>query len=302
MNVLCVGGAGYLGSHVVRVLTELGEQVTVLDNLTYQDEYRGPAAFVFGDVIDSELIAYQVKRHDAVIWLAAIVGDAACAADPARAIAVNQEAIRAVVGCGKPIVFTSSCSVYGLKGGEANEDAPLKPLSIYAETKLKGERYLPGERAVILRLGTLHGVSDRLRFDLVVNAMTRDAVDQGLVRVYGGHQRRPLLAVQDAADYIALQVLSEVPHPGIYNLAGENLTIEAIGERVVGLTGARLNLIAADSEDRRDYEVSSRRAKEYDFEPMRSIDDSIHDLSSLLRSGRIKNPYSPRYANAARFQ
>jgi len=301
VNVLIVGGAGYLGSHVVRALAAIGEQVTVLDNLTYQDEYRWPADFVFGDVTDSELVDRQVRRHDGVVWLAAIVGDAACAADPARAIAVNQESVKALIGCGKPIVFTSSCSVYGVNGGEAHEDAPLKPLSVYAETKIKAEGYLRDERAAILRLGTLHGASERMRFDLVVNAMTRDAVEQGLVQVYGGHQRRPLLAVGDAADFIALQIMSEVGQTGVCNVSGENLTIAQVGERVSRLTGADLNLIAAESEDRRDYEVSTRKARAYGFDPARSVDDSIRDISGLLRSGRIKDPYAPRYTNVSRF-
>jgi len=229
------------------------------------------------------------------------LGDAACAADPARAIVVNQEAVKLLAGCGKPAVFASSCSAYGALDGEADESAPLNPLSLYAETKIRAEQHLAGTPTVILRLGTLHGESDRMRFDLVVNGMTRDAVAHGVVHVYGGHQRRPLLAVQDAAEFIALQVMAEVPKPDVYNLASENLTIAEVGERVADHTGASLVTVAAESQDQRDYVVSTQKARKLGFNPTRGVQDSIIDIAQLIRSQRVKDPYAPRYTNASRF-
>ena len=136
------------------------------------------------------------KWADAVIWLAAIVGDGACQLNPEITVEVNQEAVgwmaRHFDG---RIVFMSTCSVYGAQDNiELNEDSPTAPLSMYAASKLAAETYLRSTNAIMFRLGTLFGVGDefsRVRLDLVVNTLTVRAWQNGKISVFGGDQFRP---------------------------------------------------------------------------------------------------------------
>ena len=161
MNVLVVGGAGYLGGAVTDLLMDSQYNVRVYDSLLYEEEYRKPVDFVFGDVRDAVLLKPQLQWADVVVWLAAIVGDGACAADPELTVDVNEGSVVWLVrNFDRRIIFTSTCSVYGANEGVLDEDSPLNPLSLYARTKLNAERHLANSPAIIFRLGTLFGVAD----------------------------------------------------------------------------------------------------------------------------------------------
>ncbi|HLK33951.1 MAG TPA: SDR family oxidoreductase, partial [Terriglobales bacterium] len=183
MKVLVVGGAGYLGGAVVDSLLASEHRPRVYDALVYEECYRKPVDFVYGDVRDRERLADQLAWADAVVWLAAVVGDRACALSPAVTTEVNEKSVSWLANnfTGR-IVFTSSCSVYGAQnGGILTEHSSLSPLSLYAATKVSAENHLENKNAIIFRLGTLFGVSDnfcRLRLDLVVNTFVSQAFRQ----------------------------------------------------------------------------------------------------------------------------
>ncbi len=177
MNVLVVGGAGYVGGAVTDALLTTGHCVRIYDALLYEESYRKPVDFIFGDVRDQDRLLPQLKWADAIIWLAAIVGDGACQLNPEITIEVNQEAVGWLVRhFDRRIVFMSTCSVYGAQDNvELTEDSLTAPLSMYAASKLAAETYLRGTNAITFRLGTLFGVGDefaRVRLDLVVNTLT----------------------------------------------------------------------------------------------------------------------------------
>ena len=301
-RVLVTGGAGYLGSHVVRMLKDVCN-VTVYDNLLYTNEYLEDVSFINGDVTNSLLLKIALARADVVIWLAAIVGDAPCMVNPARAIATNQEAVRTLARFDGPIIFTSSCSVYGNYLGLAREDTQIHPLSLYAETKASAEEYLRDKNALILRMGTLHGTSRRMRFDLVVNTLTKKAVMDGTIQVFGGRQYRPLLAVQDAAEFIAVKALGSWKS-GIYNLASENLSILEVARKVKDyLPSTHIIVLDSAYEDNRNYQADFSRAQDIlGYHPGRSAKDSIADIAALVSSRRIKDLSDIRYANLMALQ
>lgn len=299
-DILVVGGAGYLGSLVAEALPDC----TVYDALLYRREYTSLRRFVRGDVRDREKLLPELDWADCVVWLAAIVGDAACALDPATALEVNVEAAgyAAEIFDG-PFIFTSTASVYGRTEGEADEEGyGERPLSLYAETKLRAEELVwnKGKKPLILRLGTLHGLSPRMRFDLAVNAMARDAALLRKVRVFGGGQHRPLLAVSDAAELIAR--LARDPdswESGVYNVACENLTMEALGDLVAKEIGAVVTTLEAQAEDRRDYSLDVRRAvADLGFRGCVGATISAKSVSALVKSGRLRDPWDPAYTNA----
>ena len=146
MNVLVVGGAGYVGGAVTDALLTTDHCIRVYDALLYEESYRKPVDFVFGDVRDQDRLLPHLKWADAVIWLAAIVGDGACQLNPEITIEVNQEAVGWLVHhFDGRIIFMSTCSVYGAQDNvELTEDSPTAPLSMYAASKLAAETYLRG--------------------------------------------------------------------------------------------------------------------------------------------------------------
>ena len=301
MNVLVVGGAGYVGGALTDLLSQSEHHVRVYDALLYEEAYRKPVDFAFGDVRDRELLRAHLKWADAVVWLAALVGDAACALDPEVSRLINQESVRWMSeNFDGRILFLSTCSVYGAQEGLLVESSGTAPLSVYAETKLNAERYLAGKNAIIFRLGTLFGVGDlfaRIRLDLVVNVLTVRARRLGRVKVYGGDQFRPLLHVRDAAGAIAENLTS--PHCGVFNLATENVRIIDLAERVRDrLPGTVIEREGTTYEDARNYRVSAEKAETVlGFTPRLSIAQGIEEIMALADSGRLKDVENPRYSN-----
>jgi nucleoside-diphosphate-sugar epimerase len=295
-KVLITGGAGYIGHHVVNLLKD---RSIVYDSLLYTNEYFEEVEFVRGDVTDYPLLKRYLDQVERVIWLAAIVGDAASMVNPTKAIATNQEAVRFLAqNFEGPIIFTSSCSTYGFSEQVATETSPLAPQSLYAETKIRAEEYLAGSNALILRLGTLHGVSKRMRFDLAVNVLTMKAVLNKRIQVFGGKQYRPLLSVKDAAEFIVAMVDYRW-EPGIYNLASENLCILEVAEIVrARLPETQVEVVESQFEDRRNYRVDCSKAEKLlGFTGKRRVGDSVSEITDLVRSGRIKDLSDVRFTN-----
>lgn len=296
-RILVTGGAGFLGSNFVPLIRD---RATVYDSLRYQDEYFEDVDFVRADVTDYDTLKEYLSQVDTVVWLAGIVGDAAVSLDPQIAIATDVDAIQCLAEnfAGK-IVYMSSCSVYGASEQIADENSPLNPLSLYAENKIRAEEILKSAgNAMILRLGTLHGTSARMRFDLVVNILSRDAVLKGEIKIFSGNQHRPLVSVKDIAKLI-LSLVEKDYEPGIYNVASENLTIKEIGQAVKEtLPDTRITYLGSEFEDHRTYRVRVDRAHDkLDFQPTLTVKDSVVEIAKLIREGRVKDPYELRYSN-----
>jgi nucleoside-diphosphate-sugar epimerase len=196
VKIVMTGAAGYIGAAAVARLLEAGHIVAGLDCLQFggsallSSYLTGRFTLARGDIRDRALVARVLEGADAVVHLAGIVGDPACAAEPALACAVNLDATVALheaarkAGVGR-FVFASTCSVYGHCGQPAGETAPLHPLSLYAQTKADGETALLGAAAdsmatTVLRFATVYGLAPRMRFDLVVNAFVAHRPGAGL--------------------------------------------------------------------------------------------------------------------------
>ncbi len=300
-NILIVGGAGYVGGAVTDLLVQGEHTVRVFDRILYEDSYRKPVDFVYGDVRDAAALKPQLEWADVVVWLAAIVGDGACQLDPDTTIAVNQQAVEWLVkNFDKRIVFMSTCSVYGAQDAELDEDSPKNPLSLYASTKLQAESYLADKDAIIFRLGTLFGVGDlysRIRMDLVVNFLTVRAHTVGKINVFGGDQFRPLLHVKDVARGIE-KVLFD-PSTGVYNLARQNVRIIDLSYQIRNhFPDLEIERTDRPFQDTRNYRVRSDRAiAAWQFDSIHSIDDGIEEVKLLVEQHRIKDLDHARYSN-----
>ena len=301
MKVLCVGGAGYLGGTTVDALEKAGHHVRVFDSLLHHDLYMREVEFVRGS-INSEALDGNVAWADRIVWLAALVGDAACNRQPEEAERVNHGAVAWLArNYLKRIVFTSTCSVYGHGEGVLDETCSVAPLSVYARTKLAAEQELAAKNAVVLRLGTLYGVGDRhgrFRLDLVVNGMTVKAVLERRVEVHDGNQWRPLTHVRDAARAIVQSIEAETA--GTFNVVGENMTIKGLASIIRREVGDDVRVeFSPGGSDARNYRVSGTHAWEVlGFAPGLGVADGIREVRDLVVSGRLGHPESRRFTNS----
>ena len=303
-KVLVVGGAGYVGGWMVDEALKAGHEVRVMDNLTYEDSYLKNIDFVFGDILDFELVNENLKWAETVIWLAALVGDPACAINPKLTMRMNVDSVKNLAeNFDGRIIFPSTCSVYGAQNGLLTENSPIGPLSLYAESKLQAEKILVESRnsPLIFRLGTLFGISDqfaRLRVDLVLNVLTIRAVLEGNMSVFGGEQFRPLLHVRDVAS-------AAIPHistlnSGIYNLHTENITVLELAKRIQQIVPeSQIEQTSISFQDARNYKVSSDKAKnKLGFSTQWTVDDGISEVAEAIKSKRIKDVSNPRFNNS----
>lgn len=302
-NVLIVGGAGYVGGAITDLIQQANYNVRVYDSLIYEDSFRKPVDFIYGDVREYGKLIPQLKWADAVVWLAAIVGDGACQLNPELTKTINQDAVAWLAdNYDGRIIFMSTCSVYGAQNKELDENSSINPLSLYAETKIQAEKYLKHKNSIIFRLGTLFGVGDlysRIRLDLVVNILTVRAYVEGQISVFGGDQFRPLLHVKDVARAVVMNL--ETEHKGVFNLARQNVRISDLAYQVrMHFPDIVIETTNMPFQDTRNYRVSAKKAENtFGFKSIHSVDEGIEELKFLVETKRIKDLKSPRYSNQA---
>jgi len=300
MKILVVGGAGYVGGGIVDALKNT-HNVTVYDSLIYEESYRKDVDFIYGDIREQEKLSNLFKKFDAVIWLAALVGDGACSINPELTFQINSDSVRFLSEnfTGR-IVFLSTCSVYGAQNGILDETSQLNPLSEYASSKVQAEEYLKNSNAIIFRLGTLFGISDefsRIRLDLVVNILVTKALTDGKLTVFGGDQWRPLLHVNDVANAISHTIESDTV--GIFNLHYKNYKIIEIAKKIVDkVPNSIISTTPMKFQDARNYQVSSEKLREETgFQSKIDLTQGIDEVHDLISNNRIKNINHDRYSN-----
>jgi len=323
MNVLVTGGAGYIGSTLVPRLLSAGHKVRVLDLLLHGPDplvglWSCPTfEFIRGDVRDAGTVKTALEGMDAVIHLAAIVGDPACAANPQMAREVNLQASLSLFKESKEsgvsrFLFASTCSNYGKMPDPelfVDETSELSPVSLYAETKVEVEKQilLPEEGAgiapTVLRFSTVYGVSPRMRFDLTVNEFTMEMIVNKKLVVFGEQFWRPYIGVMDAARVLELTlkappdtVQGEVFNAGStdQNYKKQDL-VEMIDRYVPGSTIEYVHR----EEDPRDYRVDFGKLRDaLGYEKTYTVEKGILEVARLVRSGMIADFGDSRYRNS----
>ncbi|MFF5784670.1 NAD-dependent epimerase/dehydratase family protein [Streptomyces sp. NPDC012693] len=303
-SVLVTGAHGYLGSVLMGELDSRGYRTVGVDNGLMSD-VRVPlrhGRYVDADIREPAGWESLLADVDAVVHLAAIVGDPACGLDEDLAWQTNYLAtVGLTEACRRygvrDFFFASTCSNYGLSFGEAaGLHTALHPQSVYAESKIYSEHHLlsnAGEdfRPRILRLSTLYGLSPRMRFDLSINVMTAHAVNRGEVTVNGGAQWRPFLHVRDAAEAFIRAI--EAKPAGALNVwncgsAAQNHRIIDIAEIIAAeVPGTRIARREADA-DSRDYLVDfTGMGEDLGFEPSRGVAEEVRLLARAVGGGRF---------------
>ncbi|SNT60521.1 Nucleoside-diphosphate-sugar epimerase [Streptosporangium subroseum] len=308
MQILITGAAGYIGAPTTARLIAAGHTVRALDTLRFGGAAllgaypTGQFELLRGDIRDADTVGQALDGVDAVVHLAAIVGDPACAAEPDLARQVNLEATVALhaaarrAGVGR-FIFASTCSVYGHGDSLLDESSPLVPLSLYAQTKAEAETRIltpGGEMATTaLRFATLYGLAPRMRFDLVVNLWVRQALTRGVLALHAPQAWRPLIHVSDIAAAVTavLDAPTERVTGQVFNVASarDNHQLSAVAAMVAEVCGdVRIN-VAPLAGDARNYRVSAAKlTAATGWTPARTLRQGIAEMAGALSAGVIE--------------
>ncbi len=316
--VLVTGGAGYIGSLLVRRLLARGLRVRVLDALLYGDSalrdvvHHPNLAFVRADLRRPDTMAHAFRHVDAVIHLGAIVGDPACALDPYFTMEVNVDGTRSIAELCKAngvqrLLFASTCSVYGASDDILDEGSALNPVSLYAESKIASERLLLAScdntfAPVILRFATAYGHSPRPRFDLVVNLLTAKAVAGDPITIYGGEQWRPFVHADDIARamILALDAPLRTVAGQVFNVGSneQNHQLSEVGTTIKGIIPSADITTNPLGVDRRNYRVRFDKIRAaLGFQPIHHLRSSVSALRAELESGSVTSYHDDYYSN-----
>jgi len=319
-KILVIGGAGYIGSILTRKLLEKGYKVVILDNFIYGEESldniknNSNLTILKGDTRHIEDITKSIEQVDAVVHLAELVGDPACALNPSKTQEINYFATRTIASLCKHfqinrLVYISSCSVYGASMSEEllTEESGLNPVSLYAKMKIccerallemKDDNFLP----TILRLGTVFGFSHRPRFDLVINLLTAKALKDKEITIFGGDQWRPHVHVGDVADTIitTLEAPIEISGGQIFNVGSEenNYTINQVGQMIKEAVPTAEVIIQDKDVDKRDYKVDfSKLKKVLNIHMKNDVKYGINEIKEAIIQGQIDDYKNMKYNN-----
>jgi nucleoside-diphosphate-sugar epimerase len=320
-TTLITGGSGYIGALLAEELRGAGREVRVLDSLLHGQEEiaaeqeQAGIEVIRADIRDDEARRRALDGADAVVHLAAIVGDPACARDPQAADEVNVQATRSLVadaaqaGVGR-LVFASTCSNYGRMSDPTvpiTEDGELSPVSLYAEQKVGMEQLILGGaednlKPTCLRFATVYGVGRRMRFDLTVNEFTRDLWSDRELEVFGEQFWRPYIHVRDAGRAVrtVLEAPAEEVAGEVFNAgrSGENYRkLDLVQEIHKQTDRGKVSYVHRD-EDPRDYKVSFDKIRaRLGFETLMTVPDGIAEIIAALEAGSFGDPFDGRYRN-----
>jgi nucleoside-diphosphate-sugar epimerase len=324
-TILITGGAGYIGSVVTRAMLNSGYQVICVDKLAFGGAsllglwHHPDFKFHRCDITDFDAFEMILRdeKPDAVIHLAAIVGDPACSREPELAKKINWEASKWLVDACRRLgiekfLFASTCSNYGKMGDNSTfvtEDSALSPVSLYAELKVKLEQYLLDEipqddnfTPTALRFATVYGVSPRMRFDLTVNEFTKELFLGKELLVFGEQFWRPYCHVKDFAN--AFQAVLNAPREkvayDVFNVGStdENYTKQMVIDEIKKFIPTAVIKYVKKTEDPRDYRVNFDKIKSLlGFEITMRVPDGIKEIEQILSEGIICETEDQMYYN-----
>jgi nucleoside-diphosphate-sugar epimerase len=320
-RVLVTGGAGYVGSVLVGLLLKEGYEVRVLDILMHGGEpllpFIGDENFQFlkGDIRKNKDLLASLDGAEYVVHLAAIVGDPASKKMPKETREINLEGTKRLVDLAKEkgakrFISLSTCSNYGISHSDklSDENSPLNPISLYAETKVEAEKYVlssagGGFAPCVLRGSTVFGTSPRMRFDLTINQFVLEALRDRKLIVFAPEMWRPYIHIRDFADVIrtCIEAPLEKVAGEVYNVGSNELSYKkiAIAELVKKhLPETKLEIVDK-GDDLRDYRVSFEKlAKGFLFKPRRHLDYGIREITKVLEDRLIRDVKEQRFYNA----
>jgi nucleoside-diphosphate-sugar epimerase len=314
MKLLVAGGAGYLGSVLIPKLLDRGYKVDVVDLFWFGNHLPRQVGILNKDIF--HLSVEDLETYDQVIFLAGLSNDPMAEFSPSKNFIFNAAAPAYLAYTAKNAkvkryIYASSCSVYGYTENELfDESRPVTSNYPYGISKLQGEQAAmqlsDGNFSVIaLRKGTVSGYSPRMRFDLIINTMFKNAVREHLITVNNPSIWRPILSIEDAATAYIRAVEANYKLSGIFNIASGNFTVGEVADSVKAAVedglGLRISLNIKHIQDFRNYKVSMQKASNVlSFHPTGDIKSIVATLVSNM--DKFQDWDNPEYSNIQQFK
>jgi len=311
-KIFITGGAGYCGSRLIPELLKEEYKVVVYDTFYFGDflpRKNKNLKLVKGDIRDSNKIYKNSQGCDVFLHLGCISNDASFELDERLSKSINLDAFEPMVLAAKKsgikrFIYASSSSVYGVsKKKNVTEDHPLVPLTLYNKYKGLCEPILfrhssKSFETVIFRPATVCGYSPRQRLDLSVNILTNHAINNNIIRVFGGSQLRPNLHIKDYCRVVKLLIKapSKKISNQIFNVGNENASILQLAKSVKRIVKKEFKLksdikiILETSEDKRSYHINSNKIyKVLGFKPKYSVKDAVIEICNAFKKNKFSD-------------
>jgi nucleoside-diphosphate-sugar epimerase len=287
MNILIIGGAGYIGTNLCNYLSKKDFTVTCLDTFWFGDFLNKNIKKIKADIRTFNF--EKLRKFDCVIDLAYLSNDPLCEVDARHTWESGPLAVYKILEfCKKrkikKFIFASSGSIYGLKKEKhVTEELGLDPLTDYNKSKMICEKvvesYNKDLNTVIVRPATVCGISPRLRLDVVLNLFCYQAFFKKKISVLGGKQTRPLVNIKDMVRSYEF-FLNKKNLSGCFNLGFENKTVKEIALDVKKIIPCNITFLK--SNDNRSYRINSNKILKFGFEPKFNSINAIHDLKNIF--------------------
>jgi nucleoside-diphosphate-sugar epimerase len=309
MKVLIAGGAGYVGNVLIPKLLDRGYKVDVVDLFWFGNNLPPQVGVIRKDIF--HLTVEDLEAYDQVIFLAGLSNDPMAEFSPSKNFIFNAAAPAYLAYTAKKAkikryIYASSCSVYGYTEDELfDETRPVSSNYPYGISKLQGEQaamQLADEdfSVIALRKGTISGYSPRMRFDLIINTMFKNAVREQTITVNNPSIWRPILAIEDAATAYTRAIEANYKLSGIFNVASGNYTVgevaDLVRDAVVERLGIKVNLNIKHIQDFRNYKVSTAKASNVlSFHATADVKSIVYSLVDNM--DKFKDWDNPLYSN-----
>lgn len=314
MKLLIAGGAGYVGSVLIPRLLERGYKVDVVDLFWFGNHLPRPVGTLNKDIF--HLTVEDLEPYDQVIFLAGLSNDPMAEFSPSKNFIFNAAApaylayIAKKAGV-KRYIYACSCSVYGYTENELfDESRPVASSYPYGVSKLQGEQAVTQLRdddfsVISLRKGTISGFSPRMRLDLVINSMFRNAVRDREITINNPTIWRPILSIEDAATAYIRAIEANPKISGVFNIASGNYTVGEIGDLVKAAVeeklGKSVSLLIKHIQDFRNYKVSVEKAANVlSFHPTGDVKSIVYNL--IANMDKFRDWDNPLYSNIHTFK
>ena len=304
-KILITGGGGYIGSMLTTELLRLGHEVTVIDLLKYDKGsldhlyYEKKFTFINDDIRNLNLLKKIIYKNEFVIPLAALVGAPLCKKNKKDAISINYESIKKILQTLKKkqkLIYLTSNSGYGIgeKNKFCNEESPLKPISLYGQTKCDAENEVRKfKNTISFRLATVFGASYRMRSDLLVNNFVQRAVNENFIDIFEPNFRRNFIHIRDVVSGIIFSIKNfSRLKSDVYNLglSSANITKIELAKKIKKhIKNLKIETVKNKSDpDKRDYFVSNAKIEKKGFVAKTSLDRGIKELIQVFRNNNKK--------------
>jgi len=304
-KILITGGAGYIGSMLITRLLELGNKVTLIDNLVYPKDsinhlfFNKDFIFIKDDACKDNIIKKNIKKQDYIIPLAALVGAPLCEKNRKKAVITNVGSIKKILKYkrkNQKIIYLTTNSGYGIgeKNKYCDENSELRPVSLYGKTKNLSEELVKKKNNFIcFRLATVFGYSYRMRTDLIVNNFVLTAMNKKKLIIFEPHFRRNFIHIKDVVRAVVFSINNfNKMKNNVYNLGLSNANITKINlaKRIKKhLKYLRIEIKHNMKDpDQRDYFVSNKKIEKKGFKAIYGLDDGIKELIKVYKDNNKK--------------